>query len=215
MPEKSNNNINFPKTIKEKLDYSVNVDATGLYSISISARVKSKKQTDTSDDEDLQIEIDGKKFREIPPVDKPQYKNIPPAFNGSKLKNLKKTVIFFIWLEKGLHTISLIPDIPDRSGYIENIDIKKIEDIQKVKFAINEQAEDGNRRPWFTFVFVDLALKSITADVTVKWRGLDSDDVKLIINNKIKKNNLSLFHRNWLWSTNILKKLLRRERQTD
>ncbi len=210
MPEKPNN-INFPTTIKEKFDYSVDIDITGLYAISISARVKSGKQINTSDDEDLQIEIDGKKFREILPIDKPQYKNIPPAFNGSKLKNLKKTVIFFIWLEKGSHTILLIPDC---SAYIENIDIEKIEDIQKITLVINEQAEDGDRRPWFTFVLIDLVLKSITADVTVKWRGLDSDDVKLVINNKIKKNNLSLFHRNWLWSANILKKLLRRERQT-
>ena len=32
----------------------------------------------------------------------------------------------------------------------------------------------------------------------------DSDDVKLLIDDKIKKNNLSVFHRDWFWSANIL-----------
>jgi len=36
----------------------------------------------------------------------------------------------------------------------------------------------------------------------------------LIIDNKIQKNQFSLFYRNWLWSGSIFKKLLQRETQT-
>ncbi|MFH1192645.1 MAG: hypothetical protein V1655_04195, partial [bacterium] len=113
-------NVSFPITIKERFDFPVDITISGLYSISISVRVKSAKQINATDDEDLQIEIDKRKFREIPLLDKPRYKNISPAFNGSKLKGLKKTVIFFMWLEKGSRIVSLIPD---HSARVENINI--------------------------------------------------------------------------------------------
>lgn len=45
------NNINFPRTIKEQFDYLANIVVSGLYSISISARVKSAKQINSTDDE--------------------------------------------------------------------------------------------------------------------------------------------------------------------
>ena len=40
-----------------------------------------------------------------------------------------------------------------------------------------------------TFVFVDLPLKSLSADITTRWHFWDGDDVKLIIDNEIQKNN--------------------------
>lgn len=196
-------NVNFPITIKERFNYPVTVDIAGLYSISISARVKSAKQINGSDDEDLQIEIDCKKFREIPPLNKPQYKNIPPAFNGGKLQGLKKTVVFFIWLEKGSHIVSLIPD---HSAIIENVMVEKKENIQNITLAINEQAEDGDRRPWFAFIFVDLAVKEISASVIARSRWLDRDDAQIKIDGEIQQyKKANPLHRLWYWIGSLFK----------
>ncbi len=203
MQEKIKDNIDFPITIKEQFDYAIDITASGLYSISISARVKSGKQINSADDEDLQIEIDGRKFREIPPLDKPQYKNIPPAFNGSKLKGLKKTAVFFIWLEKGSHIISLIPD---HSARVENAVIEKKEDIKNITFAINEQAEDGDRRPWFAFIFVDFSLKEITVSIIAQSRWFDRDDAQIKIDGEIQSyKNASPLYRFWYWAGSLFK----------
>lgn len=204
------------KQIKnECFTHKVKIKKAGLCAIFISARCKSKKQINSNIDEDLRVEINGLEFREIPPVKNKQLFNIPSAFNGSRLKGLKKTVVFLSILNKGEHAVNLIPR---NSAFVEEIKVKELSGQQEVKLEINEQAEDGDRRPWYAFVLIDLPLKKLSADITAKWRGLekdnsDSDDVKLIINNKIKTNNLSIFHRNWLWSANIFKKIFQKQRQ--
>lgn len=199
-----------PLKITKPFDYSFTTSQPELYAIFVLARCKSKKQIKSNVDEDLRVEINGLKFREIPPEKNKQLFNIPASFNGSKLKGLKKTVVFLTVLTKGNHIVSLIPK---NSAYIEEIKIQRLDGKEEITLDLNEQAEDGNRRPWFTFVLIDLPLKIFSADVTVKWRWRDSDDVKLIIDNEIKKNNLSVLHKNWLWSANIFKKLLKKERQ--
>lgn len=201
----------FKKQINKQYNHTFNIDKSGLVAVFVSARCRCKKQIRSNIDEDLRIEINGMKFREIPPQKYIQVFNIPAAWNGSDLRGLKKTIVFLTVLNKGDHIVSLIPK---NSAFIEEIKVQELSGKQDVYLEIEEQAEDGDRRPWYTFVLVDLALKEFSADVTVKWRGLDSDDVKLIINGEIKKNNLSILHRYWLWSANIFRKLLRRERQT-
>src|SRR4030042_2575878 len=227
--------LNFPLAIKEKLDYSFDADSSGSYAISITARVKSAGQINGSDDEDLQIKIDPapfrrnceaididniskfmettispkrcgvdeRKFREIPAVDKPQYKDIAPAFNGSKLKGLKKTVIFFIWLEKGAHNVSLIPD---NSALVEDVSIKKLGDGANINLEINEQAEDGDRRPWFSFIFVNLSIKKFSASIIAKSRWFDRDDAQIKIDGEIQQyKNANFLHRFWYWIGSLLK----------
>ncbi len=153
----------------------------------------------------MQIEIDGRKFREIPLLDKPRYKDISPAFNGSKLKGLKKTVIFFMWLEKGSRIVSLIPD---HSARVENINIAKIKDDKNIELKINEQAEDGDRRPWFAFIFVDLAIKEIGASIIAQSRWFDRDDAQIKIDGEIQSfKNASPLHRFWYWIGSLLKGL--------
>lgn len=79
----------------------------------------------------------------------------------------------------------------------------------------NQQAEDGDRRPWLTIALVNLPLKNIDLDATAKGRWGDSDDLKLIIDSNIKLNpsKLAILRRDWLISGSLLKKLLRNERQ--
>lgn len=192
----------FPKKISGKYVITFSVDQSGLYKITITASCEK--------DQDLRVEIAGIKLREIPAEEKPQYMNIPPAWNGSQLKGLKKTVIFILKLDKGNHTVTFISN---NGAVIENFNIEYIPDAQNIQFNLEQKAQDGDRRPWYTFSLVNLPLKSITADITAKWHFLDSDDVKLIIDNIIKKNPYSILHRNWAWSAGILKKIFGVERE--
>lgn len=181
---------------------------------------KSGEQISKRGGEDLRIEIipdkDGNKIiklREVPPIDKPQYKDIPSTWNGTKLKGLKKTVVFLLRLKQGEHSLRFIPY---QGAIIEKEPaIKLIKDTSQVKFDLEEQAEDGDRRPWYTFALINTLLKTVTADVTCKWRIGDDDDVKLIIDGEIQNNtSFTILHKNWAWSANILKKLQGQKRET-
>lgn len=193
----------FPKKIADITTMPFSIDKFGLYSIIITARIQSAKQ-------DLRIEIDTLTLREIPPKDKPQYNNIPPSWNGTELKGLAKTIIFILKLNKGEHILKFIPD---QEAFIDGYKIEHISDSRNILFDLEAQAENGDRRPYLTFVLIDLPLNYITADISTKWHFLDGDDVKLIIDNTIKKNPQSIFHKNWVWSANILNKFFGRKRE--
>jgi len=192
----------FPKKISKKYSTTFSTDQSGFYKIIIAAHCEKSQ--------DLRVEVDGIKLREIPAEEKPQYMNIPPAWNGAQLKGLKKTVVFILKLDKDDHTITFISN---NEAVIEGFNTEYIPDSQNIQFNLEKQAQDGDRRPWYTFVLIDLPLKSITADVTVKWHFLDGDDAKLIIDNTIKTNPYSIFHRNWVWSAGILRKIFGIERE--
>lgn len=173
------------KRITRSYNHSFKTSKSGLVAIFVSARCKSKKQLNSNTDEDLRVEIDRLRFREIPPEKNIQLFNIPASWNGSRLKGLKKTIIFLSVLNKGEHIISLIPR---DSAFIEDIEVKELSEEQSPTFNLEEQAEDGDCRPWYTFVLVDLPLNHLSAEITVERRLWDSDDVKIIINGKVKRN---------------------------
>jgi len=196
--------------ISSQYNYSFEVSESGLVAVFVSARCKSKRQLNGNTDEDLRAEINSFQFREISPEKRVQLFNIPASWNGSKLKGLKKTVIFLIILNKGKHVASLIPK-ENASVLVEDIKVKELSGIQNPIFNLEEQAEDGDRRPWFTFVLVNLPLKTIIAKATTKYRWWDSDDVKIIIDGEIQINRLSRFYKYWLWAGFLVKKLLRKK----
>ncbi len=201
----------FPKTITDKFSYSFSVDRFGLYAITLMARCRSAKQIGQTGGEDLWVEIDGRRFREVPEFAKPQYQDIPPAWNGSRLNGLNKTVVFLLLLDPGQHELVFISD---KGGMVETEpQLRFITNYNQIKFNIEQHAEDGDRRPWFTIALIDLPLKSFSADVTVNYRFRDSDDVKLLVDGKVKKNYLSILRRSWLWLANILTKISKEERQ--
>lgn len=158
---------------------------SGLAAIAISARCKSKKQLKSNIDEDLRIEINGLQCREADHNKYKQLFNVPSAFNGSKLKGLKKTVVFLTILTKGKHAVGLIPK---KSAFVESTGVWDLIAEQQPKLNIEEQAEDGDRRPWYTFVLTDLPLSKLNAEFTIQKRFWDSDDIKIIVNGKVKKN---------------------------
>ena len=200
------------KRITDTYCHTFAVEKSGLAAISVSARCQSKKQLKSNTDEDLRVEIDGFGFREIPPEKNIQQYNIPASFNGSKLKGLKKTVVFFVMLKKGEHTIDLIPK---PSAFVEKIAIQEFKDSKNVTLPFNEQAEDGDRRPWFAFVLVHASLKLLTLAVDAQYRLGDSDDIKVIIDNNIQKQEHSYLHRFWAFAGSLLKKIKQKKEEQE
>ncbi|HOZ03225.1 MAG TPA: cell wall hydrolase [Candidatus Woesebacteria bacterium] len=178
----------FPQTITAKTKVKFAISESGVYVISITARCKGKN--------DLRVEIDNQLFREIPPKDNIQKFDIPPAWNGTKLKGRSQTNIFLLQLDEREYVVDFIPE---GRVTIEKYSYWQIEDPTHVEFNLDQQAEEGDKRPWYTFALVGLPLKSIEAEVTVDWHYFDGDDVKLIIDNAIEKNSSSLLWKNWLW----------------
>jgi len=191
------------QVIKEEHKHNFQVSKTGLFSISISARCKSGEQTGVKGGEDLRVEIDDKKFREVPPKDKVQYQDVPSAWNGTKLKGLKKTVIFILRLNRGEHIIRFVPY--QGATIEEEPKIEFIENTSNIIFNLEEQAEDGDRRPWITFVLVDLPLKQVQTEMKTERRRFDSDDVKIIIDDEVKRNLRNIFRALWFWVGSLFK----------
>ncbi len=189
------------KKITKKYDYKISLSRSGLVAIFISARCLSKKQNNSVVDEDLRVEINGLRFKEIPSRKKIQLFNIPSAWNGAKLRGLKKTVVFLTILKVGEQLISLIPK---NSAFVEDIDFKELSIASNINLKIEERAEDGNRRPWYTFVLIDLPLSQMSSELTVERRLWDSDDVKIIVDNEVKRNIRGGKYKFWPITGNVL-----------
>lgn len=171
--------------ISETYYHQFQVAHSGLVAIILEARCQSRRQLHSNVDQDLRAEIDRLRFRELPPGKHIQLFNIPATCNGSTLKGLKQTIVFLTVLEKGRHVVSLIPRL---GAFVEGVRTQELSGQQIVTFPVEERAEEGDRRPWFTFVLIDLPLKLFTADMTIERRLRDSDDLKILIDGKVKKN---------------------------
>ena len=147
---------NFPKKITAKTQVKFDISASGLYAISTTARCHRK--------DDLRVEINDQFFREIPPEKNIQKYDIPPAWNGTKLKGRSQINIFLLYLGQGEHTLAFIPK---GSAQIESWDFQQVSDSTKTELNLEQQAENGNGRPWVAVALIDLPLKSITGEPSV------------------------------------------------
>lgn len=192
------------KQIKEQFEYKFEVEADGIYAISIKANCKNGKFFGLFGGEYLRVEIDDIKLREIPAKNKPQYYDIPSAWNGTKLKGLSKTVIFILELIEGKHEIKFIPK---RGAVIDKEpEITQIKNPNDIKLDLQEQARDGNRRPWITLALIDLPLRILDTSIQCEKRKDDSDDVKLVIDGQTQKHESgNWWSKNWLWQGRELK----------
>lgn len=201
----------YPKRITQPFEYTFSVETAGLYAVAISASCQSGKQIGQYGGEDLKIEMNGLKFREIPPIARAQYQNVPAAWNGTQLRGLTKTVIFILKLTAGDHTVKFIPD--RGATIVAEPTVTPLPDSRNITLNLYDKAEHGDRRPWITIVLVDLPLKSFSADATAQWHLIDSDDVKLIVDSDIQRNPDAILRKNWLWAGSLLKKFQQNERQ--
>lgn len=183
------------RKIDKTYDMPLTVKSDGIYSIRVVAKTKDEKQLGGTDDEDLRIEIDTRKFPQFNNPEK--YSDSPASFSGGTLKGLKKTVYFILRLNAGKHTISFIPDISATFLGIEIFKVSEGSNITELNLPINDEAEDGDRRPWITVVLVDFALDKFSIEALLKRRFIDSDDVKVIVDDNVKRNDRSRLHKYW------------------
>jgi len=182
--------------------FDFEIKEAGLAAIFVSVRCKSRKQAGFKFDENLRLRINGLEFREIPPRRNIQLFNIPASFNGSSQKSGKKTIVLFTSLNKGKHSLALIPK---NSAFVEEVEIQELSAMQDVKLSLDKKAEDGNNFPWLTFVLIDLPLSYLSADITIEKRLWDSDDVKIIVDGRIKKNASGGKFKFWILAGSVLK----------
>ncbi len=189
------------RNLSQKEEIYFAASEAGLYLVEISARAKNRKQLGRTDDEDLRVEIDERKF---PKLDNPQrYLDSPAAFSGAGLRGLKQTVFFFIPLTNGPHAVSLVAD---EAAAFEGLKVWQVEDVEldELRIQLNLQAEDGDRRPWLTFVLTNLSLESFSLSARLERRFIDSDDLKIVVDDKIKRNHRSLPHKFWYFAASLL-----------
>ena len=184
------------KKIKDEYGYKFSTVNSGIFVVNIEASCQDGKFFGFFGGEDLRVEINRTKQREIPAKGRAQYFNIPPTWNGTTLKGLKKTVVFILNLNKGDHEIQLYP----KNGAIITREPAIIQIKPGQAIIQNIQAENGDRRPWSTIALIDLPLKILDVSATCEKKSGDSDDLKLIIDGRIEKNQESnWWGKNWFW----------------
>lgn len=193
--------------IKNSQDYSFEVSEDGIYLIEIIASAKSWWQNLKSfksffQDDDLAVKIDEIEF---PKLDgRKGFFDGEAAWNGNNLKGLFKTNIFIINLKKGNHSLYFLAD---QRPILENVAIFKINGTEINYFPEeNNPAQDGDRRQWLTVILAGVLIKNLSVKATVKNypQNRDDDDIKIIIDGNIQKNEVDKSHRSWYWCGRIL-----------
>lgn len=194
-------------SVQNNYDYPFEISEKGLYLIEIVGSAKSWWQNTASfksffQDDDLAVKIDGIEFPKL--NGKAGIFDGEAAWNGNNLKGLSKTNLFIINFDGGNHALNFLAD---ENPTVESIAIFKIneEDINYIP-SENNPAQDGNRRQWMAIILVNLSVKSISIKAGAKnyQENKDDDDMKLIINGNVRKNETGKAHNNWFWCGKIL-----------
>lgn len=194
-------------SIKNNYDYPFEVSESGVYLIEIIATAKSwwqnlKNFKSFFNDDDLTLKIDAIEFPKL--NGKKGFFDGEVAWNGNNLKGLFKTNIFIIKLNKGSHVLKFLAD---KNPILESITIFKV-DEKEIKYLPEENnpAQDGDRRQWITIISISLPARNLNIRAGAKKypKDRDDDDIKLIINGVVQKNESDKSHRNWFWCGKIL-----------
>jgi len=199
---------NLNLVIKNTFNYTIEIPESGIYFIEIIASAKSWRQNlrwlkSFFNDDDLAMKIDGIEFSKL--NNKKGLFDGEAAWNGNNLKGLFKTNIFIINLNKGKHALYFLAD---QNPTLESISIFKIDNKEEINYLPekNNPAQDGNRRQWMTIALVNLLIKNLNIKAVVKKypKNEDDDDIKLIIDGNIQKNETDKSHKNWFWCGRVL-----------
>lgn len=184
-------------------NYQFSIVTDGLYAIFVSAVCKKKNF--------LRVEINGLALKGILKNSRNEYFNIPPAWNGNELEGTSKTIVFVIKLSKGSHNLKFVS-----KGETEILIEPKISLLDKsglVTLFKDIQSEEKDCQPWITIALINLPLSILDVSVNCKKKFLDSDDVKLVIDGKIQKNQQVFWHgKNWFWRGYQLKGKMQTDR---
>ncbi len=165
------------------------VSYPGWYVLCISASCSSGSH--------MRIEIDNLVFREIPPVKNAQLYTVPAAWNGNLLRGKKQTNYYVLHFEQGEHQLRYfirgsISDV--------NLSLTHVNNVDKLHFTVDAQADNRNWQPFINFILVDLPLASVGGDVSLRWHRVeklrgDGDDVRVLVDGKTYtiNSNLSLW----------------------
>lgn len=194
-------------TVSNNYEYIFEVAEEGIYGIEIIANAKSWWQNFKSlvsffKDDDLALKIDNIEFPKQ--NGKAGLFDGEVAWNGNNLKGLSKTNIFIINLNKGSHKLEFLVD---QKPFLESIAVYvAMEAIIEYIPEENNPAQDGNRRQWMTIIPVNMPIKNLNINASAKSypNNEDDDDIRLIINGDIQKNELDKSHENWFWCGKIL-----------
>lgn len=192
--------------IRNEHEYRFEILEDGLYAIEISARAKNWLQNTLRfisffQDDDLAVEIDGRTFPKL--NGSRGLFNGEAAWNGNQLAGLRKVVVFVNHFNAGNHVLRFHAR---HSPKLEAIKIHREASGQELVFdkAKFDSVEQGNRRPWLCFVFIDRAVKDITVHASAgKSRG-DDDDLQLRIDGERQINNTPKSHTYWYWCGRVL-----------
>lgn len=168
---------------------------TSYHLIILRARAKGEKQISESstDDEDLTIQIDDKKFPS------------PADISGGSLHNLSKTVYLLTFLQGKDHKLILNADDPPGTATFEKLEIYTFDPTDTLTLEPKIQAEDGDRRSWITFALDNIPLKDVSITVTYSRRKKDSDDIKVKIDGQAQENLLrNIKHFLWYFAGSLI-----------
>lgn len=193
------------KEITGKYSCGFTFPEDGVYLIEIIASAKSwwqnfKASRSFFKDDDIFLYLDGEELTTS------QYtkKDARSAWNGNELCGLEKTVIIAVNLSKGKHAVDLKPD---QSPYLKSLVIYKVEEKDKINYipTQNNPAQKGEGRPWLSCIILDLFITSLSIAAKVNKNRGDDDDIKLVVNGKIQKNDDKRAHQDWYWCGKALK----------
>jgi len=194
---------NKSKKITQPENINFDVKTKSLHLIQIAAKTQSERQLSGTDDEDLRIELNHQKFPQL--TNENRYFDSPAAFSGGTSKGLTKTIYFLVWLDTGPHTLRFIPDIGATLNELNIRQISNSAQLDELTLQVDNQAENGDRRDWITFVLVNTALTSFTPELTLQRRFLDNDDVRVIIDGDTKKKHHNLRQKLWYFVASLIK----------
>ena len=204
----------------QEADTAFDVSEDGYYIVAIIASAKNAAQKKSTDDDDLRAAIDDYEFgKHEAHQAKISWRGFGTAasWDGASLKGGKKTVYFFIALEKGNHVIKFWAD---EKPAIHEIAVAQIEEskgaIEDVIFDFHETAAgtptDKKGMPWKAFVFapgfpvVKLVEIAASCQSAKQKGGTDGDNIKVYANGQIIQSPQALTsdkYKNFLFSGDL------------
>jgi hypothetical protein len=198
-------NEKIDKIIDQEYQSDFTLTGNGLYLIEIIASAKSwwqsfKNSRSFFKDDDLFLYLDNDELT----TSLNTKQDARSAWNGNELKGLEKTVLIVINLKSGKHTINLKPN---QSPFLKSITISLIEEKDKLNYfaTANNPAQKSEGRPWLSCIILDLFITNLAITAKVNKNSRDDDDLKLILNGEIQKNENKRSHQDWFWCGKVLK----------